>query len=56
MIEETGEEETVWTTFGKTDPSELIELDVNSEKVKQLLSQKKVALIGRATFLDGYFR
>ncbi|KRG15385.1 sucrose phosphorylase [Lederbergia galactosidilytica] len=38
MIEETGEEEKVWTTFGKTNPSEQIDLDVNSEKVKQLLT------------------
>ncbi|ULT57739.1 sucrose phosphorylase [Neobacillus drentensis] len=37
-IEETGEEEKVWTTFGKTDPSEQIDLDVKSEKVKQLLT------------------
>ncbi|MEH7252981.1 sucrose phosphorylase [Neobacillus niacini] len=36
-IEETGEEEKVWTTFGKTDPSEQIDLDVKSEQVKQLL-------------------
>lgn len=35
-IEETGEVEKVWTTFGKTDPSEQIDLDVHSEKVKQL--------------------
>ncbi|MEZ0537050.1 sucrose phosphorylase [Caldicellulosiruptoraceae bacterium PP1] len=35
-IEETGEEEKVWTTFGKQDPSEQIDLDVKSEKVKQL--------------------
>lgn len=35
-IEETGEEETVWTTFGKTDPSEQIDLDIRSEKVKRL--------------------
>lgn len=38
-IEETGEEEKVWTTFGKTDPSEQIDLDVKSEKVKQLLTE-----------------
>lgn len=38
-IEETGEEERVWTTFGKTDPSEQIDLDVKSELVKQLLTQ-----------------
>lgn len=38
-IEETGEEEKVWTTFGKTDPSEQIDLDVKSEQVKILLSQ-----------------
>lgn len=37
-IEETGEEEKVWTTFGKTDPSEQIDLDVKSDKVKQLLT------------------
>ncbi|MCT2536714.1 sucrose phosphorylase [Aquibacillus koreensis] len=36
IIEETGEEETVWTTFGKTDPSEQIDLDINSEDVKEL--------------------
>jgi len=35
-IKETGEEETVWTTFGKTDPSEQIDLDIKSDKVKQL--------------------
>jgi sucrose phosphorylase len=38
IIEETGEEEKVWTTFGKTDPSEQIDLDVKSEKVKQLMA------------------
>jgi len=37
-IEETGEQERVWTTFGKTDPSEQIDLDVHSEQVKQLLT------------------
>lgn len=37
-IAETGEEEKVWTTFGKTDPSEQIDLDIKSEKVKQLLT------------------
>lgn len=36
-IEETGEKENVWTTFGKTDPSEQIDLDIQSEKVRQLL-------------------
>ncbi|GIN71458.1 sucrose phosphorylase [Bacillus sp. J14TS2] len=38
VIEETGEEEKVWTTFGKTVPSEQIDLDVGSEQVKQLLT------------------
>lgn len=38
MIEETGEEEKVWTTFGKTDPSEQIDLDIHSEQVKRLLT------------------
>lgn len=36
-IEETGETETVWTTFGKETPSEQIDFDINSEKVKELL-------------------
>ena len=36
-VEETGEVETVWTTFGKTDPSEQIDLDIKSEQVRQLL-------------------
>lgn len=35
-IEETGEEESVWTTFGKTDPSEQIDLDIHSEITKKL--------------------
>lgn len=35
-IEETGEEETVWTTFGKETPSEQIDLDINSPKVREL--------------------
>jgi sucrose phosphorylase len=38
-IEETGEEEKVWTTFGKEDPSEQIDLDVKSEKVKNLFTE-----------------
>lgn len=37
-IESTGKEEKVWTTFGKTDPSEQIDLDIKSEKAKQLLT------------------
>ncbi len=37
-IEETGEQETVWTTFGKTDPSEQIDLDIKSQQVRQLLT------------------
>ncbi|MFX0560758.1 sucrose phosphorylase [Tepidibacillus infernus] len=37
-IKETGEQERVWTTFGKTDPSEQIDLDIKSQKVKQLLT------------------
>ena len=36
IIEKTGEVEKVWTTFGKTTPSEQIDLDVHSEQVKQL--------------------
>ncbi|PRR80785.1 sucrose phosphorylase [Clostridium vincentii] len=37
-IEATGEEEKVWTTFGKADQSEQIDLDIKSDKVKQLLT------------------
>lgn len=37
-IEETGEEEKVWTTFGKTDPSEQIDLDTKSQQVRQLFT------------------
>ncbi|WP_077623209.1 sucrose phosphorylase [Sediminibacillus massiliensis] len=38
VIEKTGEPELVWTTFGKEDPSEQVELDIHSEKVKQLFT------------------
>ncbi|KUP23562.1 sucrose phosphorylase [Paenibacillus sp. DMB5] len=31
-------QESVWTTFGKTDPSEQIDLDIRSEMTKQLLA------------------
>lgn len=37
--EETGEEMKVWTTFGKTDPSEQIDLDISSPQTKQLLTE-----------------
>ena len=37
-IEKTGKTEKVWTTFGKQDPSEQIDLDIQSEKVKRLLA------------------
>lgn len=37
-IEENGEQEKVWTTFGKTTPSEQIDLDIKSEKTRKLLS------------------
>jgi len=37
-IEETGKEETVWTSFGKTTPSEQIDMDVNSKITRQLLT------------------
>jgi sucrose phosphorylase len=36
-IEETGEEEKVWTTFGKTDPSEQIDLDIRSGQTRRYL-------------------
>ena len=38
-IEDTGAEETVWTTFGKTDPSEQIDLDIYSQDVRQLFKE-----------------
>jgi sucrose phosphorylase len=37
-IEETGDEETVWTTFGKQDPSEQIDMDWNSTVFRGLLT------------------
>jgi len=51
-IEETGAQETVWTTFGKQVPSEQIDLDINSDATRQLLtdfmtnfSQQKVKIV-----------
>lgn len=38
-IQGTGDEEKVWTTFGKTNPSEQVDLDVESPQVKQLLKE-----------------
>lgn len=38
-IEKTGEIETVWTTFGKTDPSEQIDMDMNSPIAIDLQTQ-----------------
>lgn len=38
-IQETGDEEKVWTTFGKTNPSEQVDLDIESPQVKQLLKE-----------------
>lgn len=38
-VEENGEVEKVWTTFGKQDPSEQIDIDVNSEITKELLTE-----------------
>ncbi len=38
-IEETGNMERVWTTFGKTTPSEQIDMDVHSEATRQLLTE-----------------
>ena len=37
--EETGKEEKVWTTFGKQDPSEQIDLDVTSQATRQLFEK-----------------
>ena len=38
VIEETGLTEKVWTTFGKVTPSEQIDLDINSQATRQLLT------------------
>ena len=38
-VGERGEKVRVWTTFGKVTPSEQIDLDVNSEKTRQLFSE-----------------
>ncbi len=38
-IQETGEAEQIWTTFGQQDPSEQIDLDVQSQATRQLLSE-----------------
>jgi sucrose phosphorylase len=37
-IKETGQQEKVWTTFGKTTPSEQIDMDMNSAAARQLLT------------------
>ncbi|UQZ32828.1 sucrose phosphorylase [Paenibacillus sp. PK3_47] len=38
QIGDSGIQENVWTTFGKTDPSEQIDLDIHSEMTKLLLA------------------
>jgi sucrose phosphorylase len=38
QILETGETERIWTTFGRQDPSEQIDLDVRSDATKRLLT------------------
>lgn len=38
-IEDTGEQATVWTTFGKTDPSEQIDLDIKAEITRSVLQE-----------------
>jgi sucrose phosphorylase len=38
VIQSSGETERVWTTFGKTTPSEQIDLDINSPITRQLLT------------------
>jgi sucrose phosphorylase len=39
QIEETGEEVTVWTTFGKVTPSEQIDMDVNAPATRELFTR-----------------
>ena len=38
-IAKTGTTEKVWTTFGKENPSEQIDIDINSEKTRKLLTE-----------------
>jgi len=38
MIEGTGQVEKIWTTFGKQDPSEQIDMDINSPITRKLLT------------------
>jgi len=38
-IKATDKEETVWTTFGKTEPSEQIDMDIHAQVTKDLLTQ-----------------
>ena len=38
-ISDTGNTEKVWTTFGKQDPSEQIDIDINSERTRSLLKE-----------------
>lgn len=38
LIKKTGKTEKVWTTFGKTNPSEQIDLDIHSAGAKELIS------------------
>jgi sucrose 6(F)-phosphate phosphorylase len=38
QIKKTGKTERVWTTFGKTNPSEQIDLDINSPETRKLIS------------------
>ena len=39
QINQTGAVEKIWTTFGKTSPSEQIDMDVNSPMTKQLITE-----------------
>lgn len=39
QIESTGKSVRVWTTFGKTDPSEQIDLDINSDATRKLIEE-----------------
>ncbi len=39
IIKETGERKLLWTTFGKNDPSEQIDIDINSPYTKELIDK-----------------
>ena len=39
LVQETGEVRTLWTTFGKTTPSEQVDINVNSKTARKLMTE-----------------